>query len=304
VADSYQRIAGDLRRRIQAGELRPGARVPSTRALARKWKVANATAAHALQALTEEGLVKAVPRSGTVVVGPEPRTGELSRERILGAALQIADEEGLAAVSIRGVAAKLGAPVMSLYRHVRGKEQLIALMADVALGEEVASGAVPSGWRAQLELAARIEWRVMRRHPWLARVVHISRPSATPNALAHADRVMRALDGSPLDEPRKLELHVVLHSFIQGLAVNVEAEAQAVGDTGLTEEDHMRAQEPGFAALAASGRFPAFARMLRGIPDQFDLDLDALFELGLRTLLDGFAPLIEGRTGRMPNPAR
>ena len=298
MADSYQRIAGDLRRRIQAGELAPGGRVPSTRALARKWKVANATAAHALRSLIEEGLVKAVPRSGTVVVGPEPRAGELSRDRILDAALRIADEEGLAAVSIRGVAAKLGAPVMSLYRHVRGKEQLIALMADAALGEEPPPTATPSGWRAQLEVAARLEWRVMRRHPWLARVVHISRPSATPNALAHADRVMRALEGAPLDEPRKLQLHVVLHGFIQGLAVNVEAEAQAVGDTGTTEEEHMRAQEAGFAALAASGRFPAFARMLGGIPDQFDLDLDALFELGLRALLDGFAPIIEGRRRR------
>ncbi len=298
MADTYQRIAGDLRRRIQAGELRPGARVPSTRALARKWKVANATAAHALRALTAEGLVKAVPRSGTVVVGPEPRAGELSRERILGAALRIADQEGLAAVSIRGVAAKLGTPVMSLYRHVGGKEQLIALMADAALGEESAPAAVPTGWRARLELAARLEWRVMRRHPWLARVVHISRPTATPNTLAYADQVMRALEGSALDEPSKLELHVVLHSFIQGLTVNVEAEAQALGDTGLTEEEHMRTQEAGFSALAATGRFPAFARMWRGIPEPFTLDLESLFELGLRALLDGFAPLVEGRLPR------
>src|SRR5688572_4454225 len=106
-----------------------------------RWKVATATAAHALRTLTHEGLVHAVPRSGTVVSGarvaaPAARGGELSRERVTAAGLAIADDEGLAALSIRGVAARLGASAMSLYRHVRNKEELIALMTDAALGEE------------------------------------------------------------------------------------------------------------------------------------------------------------------------
>ena len=257
----YLRIAEDLKRRIAVGELAPGTRVPSTRALAKQWKVANATAAHALRVLIQQGVVEARPRSGTVVVGPEPgKSSELSRARIIEAALRIADDEGLPAVSIRGVAAKLGAPAMSLYRHVRSKEELILLMADAALGEHKLPAAAPRGWRTQIELGTRLEWQVMRRHPWLARVVHISRPNPMPNALTFADWVMRALDGSALDAAGKLQVHVVLHSFVQGLAVNVEAEAQAVGDTGTTEEDYMRAQEGKFAALSASGRYPSSAR--------------------------------------------
>jgi hypothetical protein len=81
---------------------------------------------------------------------------------------------------------------------------------------------------AQFELGARVEWQAMRRHPWLARVMHISRPAPLPHALAFVDWLMRALDATALDEAGKLQLHVVVHSFIQGLAVNVEAEAQAV----------------------------------------------------------------------------
>jgi DNA-binding transcriptional regulator YhcF (GntR family) len=299
----YLRIAADLRRRIESGELVPGSRVPSTRELATRWKVATATAAHALQVLTNEGLVHAKPRSGTVVSGARPKTsapghGELSRERVTAAALEIADAEGLAALSIRTLAARLESSAMSLYRHVRNKHELITLMTDAALGEEPLPAIPPHGWRAQLELGARHEWRIFKRHPWLARVVHISRPSPMPNALALADWVMRALDGSALRAPAKLQVHVVLHSFIQGLAVNLEAEAQAIGDTGMTEEDHMRLNEAKFAALAASGQFPYFAKMMHGISASFELDIDALFELGLARMLDGFAPLVEGRTRR------
>ncbi|NVB82431.1 MAG: GntR family transcriptional regulator [Kofleriaceae bacterium] len=299
----HLRIAADLRRRIESGELVPGARVPSTRELATRWKVATATAAHALRLLTNEGLVHAKPRSGTVVSGVRPRTsapghGELSRERVTAAALEIADAEGLAALSIRGLAARLDTSAMSLYRHVRNKHELITLMTDAALGEEALPATPPHGWRAQLELGARHEWRIFKRHPWLARVVHISRPSPMPNALALADWVMRALDGSALRAPAKLQVHVVLHSFIQGLAVNLEAEAQAIGDTGITEEDHMRMNEAKFAALADSGRFPYFAKMMHGISSSFELDIDALFELGLARLLDGFTPLVEGRARR------
>src|SRR5690349_21680852 len=66
----YQGIATELRRRIAQGELAPGAKVPSTRRIAAEWGVAMATAAKALTALRQEGLVRAEPRSGTVVAGP------------------------------------------------------------------------------------------------------------------------------------------------------------------------------------------------------------------------------------------
>ncbi|MGW5154424.1 GntR family transcriptional regulator, partial [Nonomuraea wenchangensis] len=74
----YARIAGDIKRRIADGRLRPGDRVPSTRQLARDWDVALATAAKALALLAQEGVVIAEPRVGTVVAelrGPGRPTG-------------------------------------------------------------------------------------------------------------------------------------------------------------------------------------------------------------------------------------
>jgi AcrR family transcriptional regulator len=223
------------------------------------------------------------------------RENELTRARIVAAAIDIADQQGLGALSLRAVAAKAEAPVMSLYRHVENKEQLHLLMADAALGEERLPTHPPAGWRAQLEVGARTEWRVFRRHPWLARLVNLTRPLPLPNALLFADWMFRALATTGAGADMQMRVHIVLHGFVQGLAVNVETEADAASETGLTEEEWMQRQLQTFQALASSGSYPAFARVLTTLGD-FDLDLDALFELGLSALLDGFSRRLERRT--------
>jgi len=302
----YQRIADSLRRRIEAGQLAPGARIPSTRALAKKWNVALATAAHALSTLTAEGWVRAVPRVGTVVASrpakrdPERatesgpgRSTDLSQASIVQAAIAIADVEGFAALSLRGVAARLTSPVTSLYRHVDGKEALLRAMTESVLSEVSLPLTPPSGWRAQLEVSARLHFRVLRRHPWLARVLHVTRPRPLSSAIAHADWVLGALDGHGLSASQRMYLHIALHTFIQGMAVNLEAEADALGETGLTEDAWMSTQLQEFEALAASGRYPFFGKTLSEFEQGFDLSMDLLFETGLQALLDGFANVIQ-----------
>jgi AcrR family transcriptional regulator len=133
--------------------------VPSTRQIAREWGVAIATATRALTTL-----VQAVPRVGTVVaaLNPDPfppralrrpaqaPEQELTQARIVRAAVDIADVEGLPALSMRGVTAELGVATMSLYRHVPTKDVLILLMADAVLGEGDFPEPAPPGWRAQV----------------------------------------------------------------------------------------------------------------------------------------------------------
>jgi DNA-binding transcriptional regulator YhcF (GntR family) len=295
----YLRIAESLRSRIASGQLRPGDRVPSTRALARKWKVALATAAHALGVLADEGLVRTVPRAGTIVASVAPKApggrapADLTRARIVQSAIAMADAEGLAAVSLRGVAARLDAPVTSLYRHVKSKEDLLGAMTDAAIGEGTLPAQAPPGWRAPIELAARTHWGVLRRHPWMARTMSITRPMPLANSITYANWVLRALDGRGLDADRRMRIHIVLHAFIQGMAVNLETEADAASETGMSDSDWMDGQLGAFAALAASGRFPAFAAVLEELDAGFELDLDGLFELGLRSMLDGLERIIE-----------
>lgn len=293
-------IADDLRRRIATESLKAGDALPSIRALSRRWKVAAGTASHAIQVLVREGLVRSVPRSGYRVVGaiaaPER---ELSRQRIVQAGIRMADHHGLDGLSIRALAEVLGARPMSLYRHVENKDQLVWLMVDAALGEVALPEVATLGWREGLAVATRQEWRAMRNHPWLSRALLISRPGAQPNALAFADRVMAALEGTRLRAEEKLTLHVLLHSFVQGMAVNVEAEAAAERESGFDEAAYMRNQEAAFGA-EATAPFPHFARVLAELAPNFEVQLDRLFEEGLAALLDGFGlrPALRSTRGR------
>jgi AcrR family transcriptional regulator len=235
---------------------------------------------------------------GSIVVGPRggashvhaparEREGELSRARIVRAAIALADEQGIGALSLLAVASKVGAPVMSLYRHVRSKDELVQAMTDAALGSEPLPQQSQGGWRAQLEAAVRCEWRVLRRHPWLARVMTLTRPEPIPSAIAYADCVFRALSETGLSPAAQMHVHIVLHGFVQGLAVNIEAESDALAESGVSDQAWMDSRMAAFAKLAASGRYPHFARLIATL-GPFDLDFDALFERGLAALLDGF----------------
>ncbi|MCA6093834.1 TetR/AcrR family transcriptional regulator C-terminal domain-containing protein [Streptomyces sp. SCA3-4] len=311
----YLRIAAELRRRIADGDLAPGDRVPSTRQIAREWNVALATATKVLTTLRQEGLVRAQSRVGTVVAGPGPAVspaqppspaqpqssspgraadGELTQERIVRAAVAIADAEGLAALSMRGVAARLGVAAMSPYRHVTGKEDLVFLMADAVLAEMSYPRDAPPGWRGRLERGARALWAVHRAHPWLAQIAPLTRPLALPHLIAYSDWMLGALDGHGLDPATMFNLNALIYSYVQGTAVQLEREAQAQSATGMSEEQWMDSQAAAFDALVASGAYPAFTKVVGSFGDSgYDMDLDAVFELGLTSMLDGLAALID-----------
>lgn len=286
----YRRIATEIRDRIARGALRPGDRVPSTRQITQEWGVAMATATKVIAALRDEGLVDTRPGAGTVVRQsgrPDPATPreyELSRVRILHTAIAIADAEGLAMLSMRRVATGLGVATMSLYRHVPSKDELLLLMADAVFGEDSFPKQRPPGWRERLEIGARLMWTVFRRHPWAAEVLSMTRPQVLPNLINYAEWSLGTLRevGFSLDDI--MHTHLTLFGHIRGTALNLQAEAQARQDTGMTNDEWIETQEPELRQLLDSGRFPAMEYI---VVQQFDYDLDAVFEYGLQRLLDG-----------------
>jgi AcrR family transcriptional regulator len=281
---SSARIAAEIRRRITSGELKAGDRVPSARQITQAWGVAIATATKALAMLRAEGLVRAVPGIGTVV------DQGLSKERIVAAALAIADSEGLAAVSMRRVARELGVATMSLYRYVPGKDDLVMLIADAAFAEDKLPATPPYGWRARLEVVARLQWKIYHKHSWMAGAMSITRPQLVPNGMAHTEWTLQAIDGLGLSPEMSLVVAVTVIGYVRGVAVSLEMETQAEQDTGLSNDAYMAAQEAQFRAVFARGAFPTLARM--SVQPEIDLGLDTLFEFGLARLLDGLATFL------------
>ncbi|MET7338043.1 TetR/AcrR family transcriptional regulator C-terminal domain-containing protein [Nonomuraea sp. NPDC005650] len=303
MAAPYAEIVADIKRRIAEGRLRPGDRVPSTRQIARDRGVALATAAKALALLAQEGVVVAEPRVGTIVA--EPRGGrqaarrpdvsgnEETRERIVRAAIEIADAEGLPELTMRGVADRLGMATMSLYRHVGGKDDLILLMVEAVIDEFPLPAQASDGWRARLETSARLQWAGYRAHPWMAGVTSLTRPLPSASLLRHTEWAMAALAGTRLDATAKMHVHTLVYSYVQGIAANIELERRAQAATGVSADEWMADQEEHLLWITESNDYPAFAGVVAELGGDFDLDLDRLFEFGLGPLLDGLAKVID-----------
>lgn len=309
----YLRIAAELRARILTGDLRPGDRMLSTRQIAQRWGVAVATATKVVAALRDDGLVETKVGSGTVIsarTDPARSTDRavragvarqaLNREHVLRTAIAIADAEGLDAVSMRRLAAELGVGPMSLYRHVENKDELVAQMADVVFGEADLPVEGPPGWRAKLELIARRQWRLCRRHLWLPRAVSFTRPLLVPNMMAQTEWVLRALDGLGLPIGTLVREALTLHALVITAALPLADEVEAEQETGVPLDRWWLAQRARADELLAGGQFPLLATIPQGVAS----DLDQLFEYGLARHLDGFAALLGDRADPRPPDRR
>jgi DNA-binding transcriptional regulator YhcF (GntR family) len=290
----YRRIAGEIAHRITTGELAPGDRIASTRQLTADYGIAMATATKVLATLREQGLVRALPGVGTVVAaGARPADAAPDRDRVVRTAVTIADAEGLAALSMRRLAGELGMPTMSLYRHVAAREELLLFMMDSVFARHPPPDLDPAddGWRVCIEALARLQWSMYRRHPWLAQAVSFTRPLLAPRAMAHTEWAMRALDGHGLAPDELFVTAATLANYVRGTAVNLEDEAQAEQETGLTDHEWLDTQQARLVAILGSGNYPM---LLRSVSDEtLEFTVDRLMEFGLQRLLDGLAPVLE-----------
>jgi AcrR family transcriptional regulator len=221
-----------------------------------------------------------IPRALEILwreAAPSPRQRGLSRERIVEAAIELADADGLGALSMARLAERLGCGTMSLYRHVANKDELLTFMLSAAPAPPPESRA-SADWRGALTNWAEGLWDVYRRHPWILQAA-VAGPPADPGQLAWLDSGLAALAGTGLSERDKLAAVMAVLHFVRG-AVALAIEAGGSHDVRYAAMLR-RLMEP--------ARFPALAAALdAGVFDEAD---DHLAELhtGLRLLLDGIA---------------
>jgi AcrR family transcriptional regulator len=223
-----------------------------------------------------------------------PRPG-LSLERIVAAAVRVADAEGLAAVSMSRVATELGTAPMSLYRYVTAKDELLALMVDAAYGPPPAGGsAAETGWRAGLSRWAWAMRAQVQQHPWVLRIPIRGLPTL-PNEVAWFEEGLHCLQDTGLEEAEKASAILLVSGYVRN-AASIDADIEAaVRASGKTPDEWMSSYARTLTTLADPQRFPALTKFIAaGVFERADPPDDE-FRFGLDRVLDGLGALIHTR---------
>ncbi|MBB4844587.1 AcrR family transcriptional regulator [Paucibacter oligotrophus] len=228
--------------------------------------------------------------------GSLPARVPLSKERILQVALDLADQEGLDALSMRQIAQGLGVEAMSLYKHVANKEALLDEMVEWVVAEMGAADPAAE-WQAALFERARTLRRVLNLHPWAASLIE-SRSSIGPERLRHNDRMIGILRSAGFSIELAFHAMIALTSYVYGFVILEEGNRRKGRPKAV---DHLQ------SAISPSD-YPYLFEMIKFAYSKKSADAAAGqaqtgpqfadFEFGLRHLVAGFEAVLR----EMQNP--
>ncbi|MQA76972.1 MAG: TetR family transcriptional regulator [Streptosporangiales bacterium] len=223
---------------------------------------------------------------------PPPRRGPrptLTVEAIASAAIEIADAEGLAGVTMERTARAVGVTKMAVYRYVPGKVELVALMTDLALGDPPHPDTVTHGWRAGLDAWARELGVRLARHPWVLETTLGARVLG-PRELGWTERAVAALAGTGLAGAEMLDVVATVVGHIRTMTEQATASA-----TGTPEQD----MDTTITALLR-GREDRFPALVAALASTVAESQDQALDFGLERILDGVELLVAARAGGSP----
>jgi AcrR family transcriptional regulator len=203
---------------------------------------------------------------------------------IVAAAVALADQEGLDAVSLRRVATVLRSGTASFYRALGSRDELLDRMVDAVLGRHVPPQA-SGDWRVDLAALARNRRAMLTTHPWLGTEL-AGRPAIGPNALLHHERALEAAAGYADDPTAASNAVETILAYVLGAAARELAETRTRQRSGLTEEQWRAAVAPYLQRALNSGSYPHLRRMVH---EAADPDANERFERGLACVLAGLA---------------
>ncbi|MGZ4506026.1 MAG: TetR/AcrR family transcriptional regulator [Blastococcus sp.] len=206
------------------------------------------------------------------------RRAGLSRERVLRAAVALADTGGIESLTMRKLGLELGVEAMSLYNHIAGKDALLDAMIDSVFGEiDLPTDGI--GWREAMRRRAISARAAMKRHRWAIGLME-SRTSPGPTTLRHHDTVIGTLRGAGFTVAMAAHAFSALDAYIYGFALQ-----EASLPFATAEETAEVAQ--GMMADFASGQYPHLTELAVEHALQPDYDYGDEFEFGLDLILDG-----------------
>jgi AcrR family transcriptional regulator len=214
----------------------------------------------------------------------------LSRERVLGGAMTVADAGGIDALTIRSLAQSLGVKPMSVYYYVANKDEILDGIVDLVFSQiELPT---PGGdWRAEIHRRAHSARRVLRAHPWAIGLME-SRTSPGPATLRHHDAVIATLRGAGFSHELTAHAYALLDSYTYGFAL------QEIGLPFEGSDSVADVAEP-IMERFSTGEYPHLVEMATDHYLQPGYDFGDEFEWGLDLILDG----LTRQEARRPRPA-
>ncbi len=209
------------------------------------------------------------------------RRGSLSRERVLHAAVVLADRGGIESLTMRNLGEKLGVEAMSLYNHVANKDDVLDGIVDVAFSEiDLPAG---SDWKVAMRQRAISAREMLTRHPWAVGLME-SRSTAGPATLRHHDSVIGSLRKAGFSIEMAAHAYSVMDSYIYGFALQ-----QVNLPPGAREQAPDVAQA--FFRQFRADEYPHLAEMVVEHAMKPGYDYANEFEFGLDLILDGLERL-------------
>ncbi|MEV6556341.1 TetR/AcrR family transcriptional regulator [Nocardia sp. NPDC051756] len=234
-----------------------------------------------------------IPSSPAPVRGPKQRS---SVDAVVTAAIEIADADGIAALTMRAVATRLGLTPMATYTYVPGKAELIDLMVDQVYGEMDRADRSDLPWRDRVAGIAAENRALLARHPWVA-YLPTTRPPLGPGMAAKYDHELRAFEDLGLDDVTMDASLTYVLGFVTSVARIAIDTARAAADSAMSDHQWWERAAPLLAQVFDAERFPVAVRVGSAAGQTHDsaYSADHAYEFGLARVLDGLAQLIEKR---------
>lgn len=229
-----------------------------------------------------------------------PRKGpsrSVTVEQVVDAALRVADDGGLAAVTTRAVADAVGISPMSVYTYVPGKPELLDLMVDALYARMKRPAWDGGSWRERLVVLAEANRALLLAHPWLTEIAALSRPPLGPGVMAKYEHELSAFDGTGLSDVDVDAALTYLLGFVQSHCRSVHDAERAVTDTAMSDADWWAANQPILERAFDPEVYPRAVRIgaAAGAEQGGAWAADRAWSFGLERTLDGLAVLIDWR---------
>ncbi len=229
------------------------------------------------------------PTQQPSIRGPKPRT---SLAEVIAAGVAIADAEGLAALSIRKVASRLGIGAMSIYTYVPGRSELVELMIDQVYGEHaIPDPALP--WRRRVEQWARETWRIYVQHPWLLDY-NMARLPIGPHVLDVSESLYAALLAAGFMGAENVAITNLIQWQLLGAARSMISDADEARHTGVSAEAYWDSRASFWDTYFDWDRYPTMAAIWEagGFDDPVGWDFERMLNR-LLTGIEGLAVITE-----------